>query len=44
LGDGAVWIWRLADDRWPQARQRLDFYHFGQFLREHPDTINRIPG
>lgn len=27
IGDGAVWIWRLADDRWPQARQRLDFYH-----------------
>ena len=25
IGDGAVWIWRLADDRWPQARQRLDF-------------------
>ena len=27
LGDGAVWIWRLAADRWPQAHQRLDFYH-----------------
>jgi hypothetical protein len=27
IGDGAVWLWRLADDRWPQARQRLDFYH-----------------
>jgi hypothetical protein len=27
IADGAVWIWRLADDRWPQARQRLDFYH-----------------
>ncbi len=25
IGDGAVWLWRLADDRWPQARQRLDF-------------------
>ncbi|MEW6304808.1 MAG: ISKra4 family transposase [Verrucomicrobiota bacterium] len=32
LGDGAVWIWRLADDRWPQARQRLDFYHAVQHL------------
>ena len=32
LGDGAVWIWRLADDRWPQARQRLDFYHATQHL------------
>jgi hypothetical protein len=32
LGDGAVWIWRLADDRWPQAKQRLDFYHAVQHL------------
>jgi len=23
---------RLADDRWPQARQRLDFDHAGQPL------------
>jgi hypothetical protein len=27
IADGAVWIWRLADDRFPEARQRLDFYH-----------------
>lgn len=27
IADGAVWIWRLADDRFGQARQRLDFYH-----------------
>jgi len=32
MGDGAVWIGRLADDRWPQARQRLDFYHAVQHL------------
>jgi hypothetical protein len=32
IGDGAVWIWRLADDRWPQAKQRLDFYHAVQHL------------
>jgi hypothetical protein len=32
IGDGAVWIWRLADDRWPPARQRLDFYHAVQHL------------
>lgn len=32
IGDGAVWLWRLADDRWPQARQRLDFYHAVQHL------------
>lgn len=32
ISDGAVWIWRLADDRFPQARQRLDFYHAVQHL------------
>jgi hypothetical protein len=32
IGDGAIWIWRLADDRFPQARQRLDFYHAVQHL------------
>jgi hypothetical protein len=32
IADGAVWIWRLADDRFPQARQRLDFYHAAQHL------------
>ena len=32
IADGAVWIWRLADDRWPQARQRLDYYHAVQPL------------
>jgi hypothetical protein len=33
IADGAVWIWRLADDRFPEARQRLDFYHAVQHLR-----------
>src|SRR3984885_8584067 len=32
IADGAVWIWRLADDRFPDARQRLDFYHAVQHL------------
>jgi hypothetical protein len=32
IGDGAVWIWRLADDRFQDARQRLDFYHAVQHL------------
>jgi len=32
IADGAVWIWRLAEDRWPAARQRLDFYHAVQHL------------
>ncbi len=26
IADGAVWIWRLADDRFPEARHRQDSY------------------
>lgn len=32
IGDGAVWLWRLAADRWPQARQRLDYWHAVEHL------------
>ena len=32
IGDGAVWLWHLAADRWPQARLRLDFDHAVQHL------------
>src|SRR5271170_6642630 len=32
IADGAVWIWRLADDRFKDARQRLDFYHAVEHL------------
>ena len=32
LGDGSPWIWNMAADRWPQARQLLDFYHASQHL------------
>jgi hypothetical protein len=31
LGDGAPWIWKLAEKHFPGAPQRLDWYH----LREH---------
>lgn len=27
LGDGGKWIWKMAEDRWPEARQLLDFFH-----------------
>lgn len=32
LADGAVWIWNLVNDRFPQAVQRLDLYHAQQHL------------
>ena len=31
VADGAVWIWNLTGDRFPQAHQRLDYHH----AREH---------
>ena len=27
IADGAVWIWNLTGDRFPQAQQRLDWHH-----------------
>jgi len=32
IADGGVWIWKLAEERFPQARKRLDFYHASQHL------------
>ena len=32
IGDGALWIWNLGADRFPQAAQRLDYYHASQQL------------
>ena len=32
LGDGAVWIWKLATDKFKKARQRLDLYHVKEHL------------
>lgn len=32
LGDGMAWIWNLKAQRWPEARELLDFWHGGQHL------------
>ena len=32
LGDGAAWIWNLAQDRFGEAQQRLDYYHASEHL------------
>lgn len=32
LGDGMAWIWNLKANRWPEARELLDFWHGGQHL------------
>jgi hypothetical protein len=32
IADGALWIWNLAKDRFPEARQRLDLFHAEEHL------------
>jgi hypothetical protein len=32
LGDGAEWIWHLADEQFPTAAQVLDYYHAAEYL------------
>lgn len=32
IGDGAVWIWNLAKDRFKEALQRVDIYHIKEHL------------
>ena len=37
IGDGAEWIWNIAGDRFPDARQIVDLYH----AREHYWELGR---
>jgi len=32
IADGALWIWKLVQDRFPKARQQLDLYHADEHL------------
>jgi hypothetical protein len=32
IADGAPWIWALGEDRFPEALQRVDFYHVQEHL------------
>jgi hypothetical protein len=34
IADGALWIWNLAKDRFPDARQQLDLWHADEHLWE----------
>jgi len=34
IGDGAVWIWTLVAEHFPDAIQIVDLYHARQHLRE----------
>lgn len=37
IGDGAPWIWNIADQHFPNALQIIDFYH----AREHLETLGK---
>jgi hypothetical protein len=38
LGDGAKWIWAIADNRFPAATQIVDYYH----AKEHLATLTTL--
>jgi hypothetical protein len=38
LGDGALWIWNIADEHFPMATQIVDLYH----AREHLSNVGKI--
>jgi hypothetical protein len=38
LGDGAVWIWNLATQHFPEATQIVDLFH----AREHLHELARL--
>jgi hypothetical protein len=40
VAGGAVWIWNPAGDRFPGARQRVDFYHVSQHLWSVAHTLH----
>ena len=40
LADGAVWIWNLAEDRFPGAVQRVDLHH----VQEHLWNLAHVKG
>jgi hypothetical protein len=39
LGDGAAWIWNLADEHFPGATQIVDWYHASQYLWQAAHAI-----
>lgn len=35
IGDGAIWIWNLADEMFPDAVQVLDYYHMSENVHDY---------
>jgi len=44
LGDGAPWIWNLADRHWPEARHTLDWWHLAEHFHAFARTRYSTPG
>ena len=42
LGDGAAWIWRLADEHFPAATQIVDLYHAREHIHELATLAARL--
>jgi hypothetical protein len=42
LGDGAVWIWNLADELFPAATQIVDLYHAREHIHELATLATRL--
>lgn len=39
IGDGAHWIWKLAEEQFPQATQIVDWYHASQYLWQAASSL-----
>jgi len=39
IGDGAHWIWKLAEEQFPQATQIVDWYHASQYVWNAASSI-----
>ena len=42
LGDGAVWIWKLADELFPAATQIVDLYHAREHVHDLATLATRL--
>jgi hypothetical protein len=39
LGDGAAWIWKLADDHWTERIEVVDFHHASEHLASTAQAV-----
>ena len=42
LGDGAVWIWNIADELFPAATQIVDLYHAREHVHDLANLATRL--